>query len=167
MSGRYIVQRTLRVGITRYAGPASAFRRGRGKFGEFPLVVAREYFRSAGYVVLASEPLLEEEGFICISYPGKRRANDPSYRRMEVLFGSDTLAQLNALTDVAKRQLTSKTGWSHGGDPDLFAYRADNPRDRFFVEVKDHDHLTNMQKATFPLIHKLCPIIVARIEESP
>jgi hypothetical protein len=34
---------------------------GRGKFGEFPLVVAREHFRKLGYTVLASEPRLPEE----------------------------------------------------------------------------------------------------------
>jgi hypothetical protein len=82
---------------------------------------------------------------------------------MERLFGCETLAQLNILTDSAKRQLTGNTS---GGDPDLFVYRRDNPGDRFFVEVKDHDRLTNKQHATFPFIHKICPIIVARLKDS-
>ena len=56
---------------------------------EFPLVVVREHYRRMGYVVLASEPRLSnEEGFILLSYPGKRRAGDPAYRRMETIFGA-------------------------------------------------------------------------------
>ena len=76
---------------------------GRGRFGGFPLVVVREYFRGQGYAVLASEPRLPNaEGFILVSYPRKRRAADPAYQRMEAIFGSAALAELNASSDAAK-----------------------------------------------------------------
>ncbi len=134
---------------------------GRGKFGEFPLVVVREHFRKLGYTVLASEPRLpRKEGFILVSYPGKRRAGDPAYRRMEAIFGARVLAELNEEADIAKRERTGNRG---GGDPDLFAFRPGAPADRFFVEVKHHDQITEKQRVTFPLIEQLCPIIVARL----
>jgi len=134
---------------------------GRGKFGEFPLVVAREHFRALGYVVLASEPLLpNDEGFIVLAYPGKRKAGDPAYQRMEAIFGAASLADLNLRADAAKKKETGNRG---GGDPDLFVYHPDDPPDRFFVEVKHHDHLTDKQRTTFPLIEELCPIVVARL----
>ncbi len=134
---------------------------GRGKFGEFPLVVAREHFRKLGYTVLASEPRLPgEDGFILVSYPGKRRVGDPAYRRMEAIFGDRRLAELNEHADVAKRKRTGNRG---GGDPDLFAFRPETPADRFFVEVKHHDQITEKQRVTFPLIEQLCPIMVATL----
>lgn len=134
---------------------------GRAKFGEFPLVVAREHFRKLGYTVLASEPRLpREEGFIFVSYPGKRRAGDPAYRRMEAIFGARVLAELNEEADIAKRKITGNRG---GGDPDLFAFRPGVPTDRFFVEVKHHDQLLEKQRVTFHFIEQLCPIIVARL----
>jgi hypothetical protein len=133
-------------------------RAGRGRFGEFPLVVAREHYRNKGYTVLASEPRLpNDEGFIVLAYPGKRRARDPAYRRMEKIFGSESLADLNARADKAKGKLKG------GGDPDLFVFRRDNPRDRFFVEVKHRDQLTEKQRATFSLIQELCPIRILRV----
>ncbi len=134
---------------------------GRGRFGEFPLVVAREYFRRLGYTVRASEPRLPgAEGFILVAYPGKREARDPAYRRMEAVFGARVLAELNTRTDKAKRR---HTGNRAGGDPDLFVVRRGDPKDRFFVEVKHHDHITMKQSVTFPLIEELCPIKIARL----
>jgi len=135
--------------------------RGRGRSGEFPLVVVREHFRKLGYTVLASEPRLPRgEGFILISYPGKRRARDPAYRRMEAIFGARTLAELNEEADLAKRNRTGSRG---GGDPDLFAFRSGVPTDRFFVEVKHHDQITQKQRVAFHFIEQLCPIIIARL----
>jgi len=135
--------------------------RGRSRHGEFPLVVAREHFRSLGYTVLASEPNLpNDEGFILLAYPGKRRAGDPAYRRMESIFGARKLGNLNVIADQVKRWTTGNPG---GGDPDLFVYRKGPSAKRFFVEVKHHDQLTTKQRATFPLIEKLCPVIVARL----
>jgi hypothetical protein len=150
--------------------PACAFhsvrwplRAGRGKHGEFPLVVVREHFRQLGYVVLASEPRLPDgEGFILVAYPGKRRSGDASYRRMEAFFGAEALANLNSRADIAKRE---RTGNLAGGDPDLFVFRPSNPEERFFVEVKHRDQITEKQSVTFPLIEELCPIHVARVRE--
>lgn len=34
-------------------------RRGRGRYGEFPLVVARKFYEESGYTVWASEPKLD------------------------------------------------------------------------------------------------------------
>jgi hypothetical protein len=135
--------------------------RGRGRHGEFPLVVVREHFRTQGYVVLASEPNLpNDDGFIVVSYRGKRQAGDPAYRRMEAIFGAEVLADLNARADIAKLRATRGSG---GGDPDLFAFRSNHPEDRFFVEVKHQDQLTSKQLVTFTLIEELCPIVVARL----
>lgn len=139
------------------------FHEGRGRFGEFPLIVVREHYRRLGYVVLASEPRLPKaEGFILLAYPGKRRAGDPAYRRMERIFGKERLAKLNTRADQAKYKHTGSRG---GGDPDLFAFRKDDPDDRFFVEVKHRDQVTAKQEVTFPLIRELCPVVVARLVE--
>ena len=57
------------------------------KYGEFPLVVVREHYRSQGYTVWASEPELDApdfKGFILVSYPGKRRDGHEAYKRMQV-----------------------------------------------------------------------------------
>ncbi|OGP56521.1 MAG: hypothetical protein A2162_10560 [Deltaproteobacteria bacterium RBG_13_52_11b] len=49
------------------------------------------------------------------------------------------------------------------GDPDLFVYN-ENIRDRFFVEVKENDQITDNQKVLFPLIEEfLCPVFIARV----
>jgi len=121
---------------------------GRGKHGEFPLVVAREHFRGFGYTVWASEPELPEGGgFILVAYPGKRRTSHPAYTRMERIFGSAALAELNRAADMEKRRLTGNAG---GGDPDLFVF---SPSERFFfVEVKWRDQVTTKQQATFRLM---------------
>ena len=137
------------------------FTAGRAKYGEFPLVVVREHYRRMGYVVLASEPRLSnEEGFILLSYPGKRRAGDPAYRRMETIFGADVLQELNKLSDAAKRRETGNAG---GGDPDLFVFSPTDPQNRFFVEVKHRDRLLLKQYVTFPLIRSICPVVVVRL----
>ena len=77
--------------------------KGRGRHGEFPLVVVREHFRSLGYEVLASEPELPNlSGFILVSYPGKRRKNHPAFLQMERFFSKDIITQLNIESDQAK-----------------------------------------------------------------
>ena len=129
--------------------------RGRGRHGEFPLVVARSYFRQRGYTVWASEPELPDDtGFILVSYPGKRRRHHPAYVRMQNVFGEARLHDLNAATDDIKR---ARTGGRGGGDPDLFVFRGNM---QFFVEVKWWDQITMKQAATFPLIEKLCDVEV-------
>jgi hypothetical protein len=147
--------------LCRYHPVRWPFTKGRSRFGEFPLIVVREHFRSLGYVVLASEPRLPDaEGFIVVSYPVKRQKGDPAYRRMEELLGAEVIAALNVRADAAKKAATGNRG---GGDPDLFAYRAGNPADGFFIEVKHHDKLTKKQLVTFPLIEEICPVVVARL----
>ncbi|MGE4223100.1 MAG: hypothetical protein AB7I23_07145 [Vicinamibacterales bacterium] len=111
--------------------------------------------------VWASEPELPNDGgFILVSYPGKRRRGHPAYARMEALFGVDALRKLNEAIDRAKRADTKGVG---GGDPDLFVFGGG---ERFFVEVKWNDEITDKQNATFPLIEALLgvEIKVARLE---
>jgi hypothetical protein len=136
--------------------------RGRSRKGEFPVVVARKYFRDRGYTVWAAEPELPNgDGFILMAYPGKRRRGHPAYKRMESVFGADVLHALNESADVVKRMHTANAG---GGDPDLFVFKG---VERFFVEVKWRDHITKKQRLTFPLIEKYCkvPVRVVRIRE--
>jgi hypothetical protein len=138
---------------------------GRGKWGEFPLVVVREHYRGMGYTVLASEPRLPEgQGFILLSYPGYRKRRHPAYTQMANLLGTDeaVLNDLNREADKAKIAATSNRG---GGDPDLFVYKPDGG-ERFFVEVKWKDQLTSKQLATFPIIRKYgWEVIVVRVVE--
>jgi hypothetical protein len=135
---------------------------GRGRFGEFPLVVVREYYRQRGLTVWASEPELPHDGgFILVSYPGKRRRGHSAYARMEALFGVDKLRELNEATDRAKRTETKGVG---GGDPDLFVFGG---RERFFVEVKWNDDITEKQNATFPLIEAVLGVEVKVVRIEP
>lgn len=134
---------------------------GRATWGEFPLVVTREHFRRLGYTVWASEPLLPDgEGFILLSYPGKRRSGDPAYRRMEAIFGAEVLAELNDRADAAKKAETENAG---GGDPDLFVFRGTEATERFFVEVKHRDRLNKKQMVAFRFVEELCQVRVARL----
>ncbi len=133
---------------------------GKSRHGEFPVVVAREYFRAEGYTVLASEPELPNgEGFLLVAYPGKRERRHPAYERMVEHFGDAVLERLNRCADRRKIEYSKSRG---GGDPDLFVFRG---RERFFVEVKWRDQITQKQSLTFPLIERHCqvPIKVARI----
>ncbi len=138
---------------------------GKRKWGEFPLVVVREHYRRMGYTVLASEPRLPNgEGFILLSYPGKRESGCPAYTKMAHMLGTElvTLDALNQIADKAKIKVTGNRG---GGDPDLFAYKPDGS-ERFFVEVKWKDQLTSKQLATFPIIRKQgWEVRIARIVE--
>ncbi len=136
-------------------------RQGRGKYGEFPVVVLRKHYIDQGYKVLASEPRLPHgEGFIVVSYPGKRRRRDPAYLRMAELFGLEALDSLNALCDKAKLEASESLG---GGDPDLFVYKPQTS-ERFFVEVKHKDFITPKQRAVFPLLHEqLCEVKIMRV----
>lgn len=138
---------------------------GRGRWGEFPLVVVRKHYIDLGYRVLASEPRLLEYGFILLSYPGKRRERDDSYTKMTGLLGTDleTLDSLNLIADKAKIAATGNNG---GGDPDLFVYKPDGS-EKFFVEAKWKDDLTAKQLATFPIIERRWRVIVAQITKVP
>ena len=134
--------------------------KGRGRHGEFPLIVVREHFRSLGYNVLASEPELPDNaGFILVSYPGKRKLGHPAYKRMEKYFSKDKIDKLNTVADKEKIKQTGNAG---GGDPDLFVF---NEQEHFFVEVKHKDQLNKNQLIVFPLIEDIrnVEIKVARI----
>jgi hypothetical protein len=143
-----------------YFGVAWPRSLGKSHHGEFPVVVVREHFRALGYTVLASEPELpKDEGFLLVAYPGKRERRHPAYERMVGHFGDAVLARLNRHADKTKARYGKSRG---GGDPDLFVFRGG---DRFFVEVKWRDQITQKQSLTFPLIERYCqvPIKVARI----
>ena len=147
---------------SKYADVRWPLLRGRGRHGEFPLIVVREHFRNKGYSVLASEPELPNlEGFLLVSYPGKRRNNHPAFIQMERFFDRDIIEELNT---VADQQKIDKTGNAGGGDPDLFVF---NDQETFFVEVKHNDQLNKNQLITFPLIEKYCntEILIARLVE--
>jgi hypothetical protein len=144
---------------------------GRGARGEFPLVVAREYYRADHYTVWASEPRLvhpetrEPEGFVVLSYAGARNprhTHHHNYQRMADIFGADLLERLNRKADAEKKR---RTGNRAGGDPDLFVFKGDRKNDRFFVEVKYEDQLTQKQTVCFPLIERIleCEVRAARI----
>lgn len=140
-------------------------KQGRGKWGEFPLVVAREHYRRLGYTVLASEPRLPNgQGFILFSYPGHRKSCHLAYTKMAKLLGTN-LAALDDLNRIADKAKIDATGNRGGGDPDLFVYKPDGS-ERFFVEVKYKDQLNSKQQVTFPIIRKRgWEVIIARIVE--
>lgn len=124
---------------------------GRGRWGEFPLVVVRKHYLDLGYEVLASEPRLGAgKGFILLSYPGYRKARNIAYTQMAELLGTD-LTTLDALNLVADKAKIAATGNRAGGDPDLFVFKADGS-ERFFVEAKYKDNLNRKQDVTFPII---------------
>jgi hypothetical protein len=83
---------------------------------------------------------------------------------MQDKFGAPTVARLNVEADRAKLQMHQGKGNRGGGDPDLFVFKG---RERFFVEVKWQDHITEKQRVTFPLIERHCGVKVkiARIFE--
>lgn len=133
---------------------------GRSRHGEFPLAVVTHYFAAMGFFVLAAEPELPDgRGYMLLSYPGKRRAGHPAFLRMVSMFGEEPVRLLNRAADTAKIR---RTGNRAGGDPDLLVF-ADH--DRFFVEVKWRDRITEKQRAVFPLIEKYLkvPVRIVRI----
>jgi hypothetical protein len=140
--------------------------KGRGRMGEFPLIVAREYFLGHGYKVLHSDSSRDDPySFICASYPGlrKERPFHPGFRRMVEIFGDGLLRKFNQEAEAAKLR-TKKSTNRGGGDPDLFVYKDDGNRERFFVEVKHRDSLHENQKIVFRLMRKhLCPVKIVRI----
>jgi VRR-NUC domain len=141
-------------------------KQGRGRWGEFPLVVVREHYRKLGYTVIASEPRLPDGlGFILLSYPGYRKRRHRAYTQMAHLLGTE-LAVLDGLNRKADKAKIATTGNNAGGDPDLFVYKP-NGSERFFVEVKWKDQLTSKQSETFPIIRKHgWEVKVARIVEA-
>jgi hypothetical protein len=103
-------------------------------------------------------------GFMLLSYPGRRRAAHPAYKRMQNVFREATVARLNMEADRAKLRMAQRLGNRGGGDPDVFVFKR---RERFFLEVKWKDQITEKQRVTFPLIEYHCGVGVkiARIFE--
>jgi len=141
--------------------------RGRGRLGEFALVVAREHYRKRGYSVWASGSDKEvKDRFILVSFPGLRKQLPlhPAYARMVRIFGSEKIEELNRTVDKEKRKKKGHRNLG-GGDPDLFVFKKGNPRKGFFVEVKYKDQPTQNQLMCFPRIdEKLGEIKLARVE---
>jgi len=152
--------------------PAWESLKGRGKLGEFPLMVVRERYRNNGYTVWVSDsneqPRARSLRFILVSYPGLRKKKHPAYERMVRAFGRKEIEKLNQIVNEAKRKgkATRNLG---GGDPDLFVFKkADPKKERFFVEVKHKDKPTLNQRICFPLIAKLlCEVKLVRIVAEP
>ena len=136
-------------------------------------MVAREYFRRLGYKVLFSSSGIEtetSENFICTSYPRLRREKPPhpAYLRLAGFFGLKRLNEFNGIAEDAKT--SGKPSHNRGGgDPDLFVYKGDGRRVRFFVEVKHNDKLNTNQEVVFPLIEKHlgCQVKLVRIYSQP
>lgn len=147
--------------------------KGRGKLGEFPLMVVREHYRKQGYTVWISDSNTElEDRFILVSYPRLRKLKPlhPGYQRMVRVFGQGKIEELNRAVDEAKRGGKSNSNLG-GGDPDLFVFKGPNAEvERFLVEVKHKDQPTRNQRICFPIIDKLlCDVKLVRIvaEETP
>lgn len=151
------------------AGEASVFDKwrwslpdGRNRSGSFAEVCARRDFELQGYRVLVSEPR-DPEGFLLVSYPGKREVGDPAFQRVSRFFAD---AQINELVRRADDVRRSNGLTRHGGDPDLFVY-SEGGTERFFVEVKDvGDRLRPSQLLCFPLIEEVlgCDVRIVHVE---
>lgn len=132
-------------------------------------MLVREYFRKRGYKVLFSSSGRNSEtkaNFICTSYPLLRREKPPheAYLRLAGFFGLRQLEEFNHIAEKAKRR-GKRSHNRGGGDPDLFVYRGNGRRVRFFVEAKHNDKLLRNQKIAFRLIEEIlgCSVKVVRI----
>ena len=76
------------------------------------------------------------------------------------IFGEAKVRLLIAEADEVFRSIGKKIA---SGDPDLFVYN-EHTGDRFFVEMKENDQITDNQKILFPLVQEfLCPVFIARV----
>jgi len=135
------------------------------RHGRFPEVVVRAAFLQLGYRVLMSDPDLPNEGgYILTHYAGKREQDHEAFKRMTEFSAPRRIRELNRQCDRLKVRLWGNQG---GGDPDLFVVSPKGKR--FFVEVKDKDHLRPKQIATFKKIKDVlgCEVRVARIKAMP
>ena len=119
--------------------------------GNFVEMVAKKYFEDHGYNV---------ESYFYIVRNRNKRERMPGFKKICHIFGESQVRLLIAEADNVFRLLGKKIS---AGDPDLFVYN-ENTQDRFFVEVKENDDVTDNQKILFPLIQKfLCPVFIARV----
>lgn len=119
--------------------------------GNFVEMVAKKYFEDQGYSV---------ESHYYIVRNRTKRERMTGFKKICDIFGEPQVRLLIAEADNAFRLLGKRIA---AGDPDLFVYKEKN-RDRFFVEVKENDDITDNQKILFPLIQRfLCPVYIARV----
>jgi len=119
--------------------------------GNFVEMVAKKYFEEHGYDV---------ESYYYLVRNRKKREKMSGFIKICHIFGESRVRLLIREAEGAFRSI-GKTVTS--GDPDLFVYN-ESRQDRFFVEVKENDHITDNQRILFPLIQKfLCPVFIARV----
>jgi hypothetical protein len=119
--------------------------------GNFVEMVATKYFEDQGYDVISYYYLVRNS---------IKREKMPGFIKICHIFGEPQVLLLIGEADKAFRSTGKRIA---SGDPDLFVYNDIN-RDRFFVEVKENDPITDNQKILFPLIQKfLCPVFIARV----
>jgi len=119
--------------------------------GNFVEMVAKKYFEKRGYHV---------ESYYYLVRNRNKRENMPGFTKLCHIFGEAKIRLLIDEANKAFRSIGKKIG---SGDPDLFVYN-ESTEERFFVEVKENDQITDNQKTLFPLIQKfLCPVFIARV----
>jgi hypothetical protein len=119
--------------------------------GNFVEMVAKKYFEDRGYNV---------ESFYYLVRNRNKREKMFGFKKICRIFSEPKVRLLIAEAESIFRFIGKKIA---SGDPDLFVYNESNG-DRFFVEVKENDQITDNQKVLFPLIQKfLCPVFIARV----
>jgi len=120
--------------------------------GNFVEMVAAKYFQERGYNV---------ESYYYLVRNRNKREKMSGFLKICHIFGDAKVRFLIAEADEAFRSIGKKIS---SGDPDLFVYNECSTGDRFFVEVKENDQITDNQKILFPLVQKiLCPVFIARV----
>jgi hypothetical protein len=119
--------------------------------GNFVEMVAKKYFEEQGFNV---------ESYYYLVRNKKKRERMPGFKKICRIFDEGKVRLLIAEADKVFRSIGKKIT---SGDPDLFIYN-ESTGDRFFVEVKENDQVTDNQKVLFPLIEKhLCPVFIVRV----
>jgi hypothetical protein len=114
-------------------------------------MVAKKYFEEQRYNV---------ESYYYLVRNRNNRERMPGFRKICHIFSEEKVRLLIAEADKAFRSVGKRVA---SGDPDLFVYNK-TTGERFFVELKENDQITNNQKVLFPLIQKfLCPVFIARV----
>ena len=119
--------------------------------GNFVEMVAKRFFEDKDYSV---------ESYYYLVRNRNKRERMPGFKKICEIFGE---RQVRRFIEKAENAFRSAGKRIAAGDPDLFVYN-DNAGDKFFVEVKEKDHIAYNQKILFPLIQKyLCPVYIARV----
>ncbi len=117
--------------------------------GNVAAMLLKDFLQKKGFQVLVSE-----EDFYLLSDRGHHYTNK-GYNIINNIFGETKVKELLKATQM-------------GGDPDIFAYLALEPKKTWFIEAKrPGEKLTQKQEVNFPLIRKyLCPVEIARLVPS-